>query len=73
MLTSKTLKYLAGLTAVLFIASWAMGDDNDVLWILDDVVWYGLLLCALTLIVLSATVLVRHLSSPARRAEHSTK
>jgi hypothetical protein len=59
MLTSKTLKYLAAATAVLFAASAAIGDDRDVLVIVDDLIWFGFLLCALTLIVLSVGVLVR--------------
>lgn len=59
MLTSKTLKYLAATTAVLFAASAAIGDDRDVLVIVDDLIWFGFLLCALTLIVLSVGVLVR--------------
>ena len=59
MVTKKTLKYLAAATAVLLVASAAIGDDRDVLWIVDDVVWFGFLLCALVLIVLSVGVLVR--------------
>ena len=73
MLTSKTLKYLAVLTAVLFVATAAIGSDNDVLWIVDDVVFFGFLLSALTLLVLSATVLVRSVKASqrdsSRRAE----
>lgn len=61
MLTANTLKYLAALTAVLFVASAAIGSDNDTLWIVDDLVWYGFLLCAVALIVLSAGVLARSL------------
>jgi hypothetical protein len=63
MLTAKTLKYLAAVTAVLFAASAAIGEDGDVLWIVDDLVWFGFLLCAIALIVLSAGVLVRSLKS----------
>jgi hypothetical protein len=59
MVTSKTLKYLAAVTAVLFAASAVIGSGNDVLYIVDDLVWFGFLLCALTLIVLSLGVLVR--------------
>ena len=68
MLTAKTLKYLAAVTAVLFAASALIGSDNDVLWILDDVIWFGLLLCVVLLIVLTAAVLARSLRS-SRRAE----
>jgi hypothetical protein len=59
MLTAKTLKYLAAVTAVLFAASAAIGDDRDILYIIDDLVWYGFLVCALTLIVLTVGVLLR--------------
>jgi hypothetical protein len=63
MLTAKTLKYLAVVTAVLFAAVAAIGDDRDVLWVVDDIMWFGFLLCAVALIVLSAGVLVRSLKS----------
>ena len=66
MLTAKTLKYLAAVTAVLFALAAAIGEGNDVLWIVDDIVWFGFLLCALTLVVLSAGVLVRSLK-PSQR------
>jgi hypothetical protein len=59
MLTAKTLKYLAAVTAVLFVASAAIGNDRDVLYIVDDLIWYGFVLCALTLIVLTVGVLLR--------------
>jgi hypothetical protein len=63
MLTANTLKYLAALTAVLFAAAALIGSDNDVLWILDDIVFVGFIICAILLIALSATVLVRHLTA----------
>jgi hypothetical protein len=63
MLTANTLKYLAIVTAVLFAAVAAIGDDRDVLWVVDDILWFGFLLCAVALIVLSAGVLVRSLKS----------
>ena len=66
MLTAKTLKYLAAATAVLFALAAVIGEEREVLWIVDDVVWFGFLLCALTLIVLSAGVLVRSLKSSER-------
>jgi uncharacterized membrane protein YqjE len=68
MLTANTLKYLAAVTAVLFAASALIGDDRDVLWILDDVIWFALLLCGVLLIVLTAAVLARSVRS-SRRAE----
>jgi hypothetical protein len=63
MLTAKTLKYLAIVTAVLFAAGAAIGEDGDVLFIVDELVFFGFLLCAVLLIVLSAGVLVRSLKS----------
>ena len=62
MLTANTLKYLAALTAVLFAVGALIGSDNDVLWILDDIIFVGFIICAILLIALSATVLVRHLT-----------
>ena len=67
MLTAKTLKYLAAVTAVLFVAAAALGSDNDFLWIVDDLVWYGFLLCAIVLVVLSAGVLARSVKSSGRQ------
>ena len=40
-----------------------IGEDNDVLWIVDDIVFFGFILCAIALIALSAGVLVRSLKS----------
>jgi hypothetical protein len=73
MLTAKTLKYLAALTAVLFAGAAAIGEDRDVLWILDDILFFGFLLCAMALIVLSAGVLVRSLKSSRQRGERGTE
>jgi hypothetical protein len=58
----KTLIGLASVTLVLFIAAAAIGENNDVLWILDDIVFFGFLACALALVVLSVAVLVRALT-----------
>jgi hypothetical protein len=63
MLTAKTLKYLAAATAVLFAIGAAIGEDRDVLWIVDDLLLVGFLLCAIALIVVSAGVLVRSVKS----------
>lgn len=68
MLTAKTLKYLAAVTAVLFAIVALIGDDRDVLWIVDDVLWFGFLICALLLVVLTIGVLVRGMKS-SRHAE----
>jgi hypothetical protein len=55
----KTLIGLAVATLVLFVAAGAMGSDNDVLWIVDDIVFFGLIGCALALVTLSIAALVR--------------
>lgn len=68
MLTAKTLKYLAAVTAVLFAAGAAIGEEGDFLWIVDDLVFFGFLLCAVVLIALSVGVLVRNLKSSSREA-----
>ncbi len=63
MLTAKTLKYLAVATAVLFAVGALIGEDRDFLFIVDELVFVGFLLCAVALIVLSAGVLVRSVKS----------
>jgi hypothetical protein len=50
-------------TAVLFAVGALIGEDRDFLWIVDEIVWFGFLLCAIALIVLSAGVLIRSLKS----------
>jgi hypothetical protein len=59
MFTSKTLKILAAVTLVEFAASAAIGEDRDVLWVLDDILFVGLILSVLALVVLSVGVLVK--------------
>jgi hypothetical protein len=59
MINRSTLAALAAVTFVLFVAGAAIGEDNDVLWIVDDIVWVGFLLCALALVVSTIAVLVR--------------
>lgn len=66
MINRTTLIVLAGVTFVLLFASAAIGQDGDVLWIVDDIVWFGFLGCALALIVLSVGVLVRSLTRSRR-------
>ncbi len=60
-------------TFVLLLASAAMGQDfgegNALLWILGEVVWFGFLLCALVLVVLTVGVLVRSLG----RSRHGAR
>jgi hypothetical protein len=59
MINRNTLIGLAIATAVLFVAAAAIGEDNDVLWIVDDIVYFSFIGCALALVVLSVAVLVR--------------
>jgi hypothetical protein len=57
--TAKTLKILAAVTLVEFAATAAIGDGRDVLWILDDVLFFALILSVLALIVLTVGTLVK--------------
>jgi hypothetical protein len=57
-----TLIGLAVATLVLFIAGAAIGEDNDVLWIVDDIVFFGFLGCAVALVALSIAALVRSMT-----------
>ena len=59
MINRTTLAVLAAVTFALFVAGAAIGQDNDVLWIVDDIVFIGFLLCALALVVSTIAVLVR--------------
>ena len=62
MINRKTLIGLAVATLVLFIAGSAIGEDNDVLWIVDDLVFFGFLGCVVALVALSIAALVRSLT-----------
>jgi hypothetical protein len=55
----KTLIGLAAVTLVLFVAAGAIGEDNDVLWVVDDIVFFGFIGCVVALVALSITALVR--------------
>ena len=59
MINRTTLAVLAAVTFALFVAGAAIGQGNDVLWIVDDLVFIGFLLCALALVVSTIAVLVR--------------
>jgi hypothetical protein len=58
----KTLIGLAVATLVLFVAAGVIGSDNDVLWIVDDLVFFGLIGCVVALVALSIAALVRSLT-----------
>ena len=62
MINRKTLIGLAAVTVVLFVAAGAIGEDNDVLWIVDDLVYFGFIGCLLALVALSIAALVRSLT-----------
>jgi hypothetical protein len=68
MINRKTLIGLAALTLVLFVAAGAIGEDNDVLWIVDDIVFFAFIGCAVALLVLCVGVLVRSLADTRRRS-----
>jgi hypothetical protein len=59
MFTAKALKILAAVTLVEFAVSAAIGDGRDVLWILDDVLFFALILSVLALVVLTVGTLVK--------------
>ena len=62
MINRKTLIGLAAVTLVLFIAGGAIGEDKDVLWIVDEIVFFGFIGCAVALVALSITALVRSMT-----------
>jgi hypothetical protein len=50
---------LAGVTFVLLVIASLIGPDRDVLWIVDDIAFFGFLASALLLILLTVAVLAR--------------
>jgi hypothetical protein len=62
MFTAKTLKILAAVTLVELAVSAAIGSGHDVLWILDDVLFFALILSVLALVVLTVGTLVKSLT-----------
>jgi hypothetical protein len=59
MFTARTLKILAAVTLVELAVTAAIGDGRDVLWILDDVLFFALILSVLALIILTVGTLVK--------------
>ena len=59
MITRRNYAVLAAVTFALFIAAGAVGSGNDVVWVLDDIVFFGFLGCALLLIGMTVAILVR--------------
>ena len=72
MINRTVLIALAAVTLVLFGGSAIIGENNDVLWILDDIVWFGFLACALALLVLCVGVLVRSVSRTSRTSRRAS-
>jgi hypothetical protein len=75
MINRKTLIGLAAATFVLLVVGAVMGEDfgegNAVLWTLGDIVWFSLIGCALALIALTVTVLVRAMTRSRRTPSSS--
>jgi hypothetical protein len=68
MFTAKNLKILAAITLVEIAASAAIGENRDVLWILDDVLFFALILSVLLLVVLTVGVLAKSRRTPDARS-----
>jgi hypothetical protein len=71
MVNRKTLAWLAAVWFVLFVVGGLIGEDHDVLWIVDDIIWYALLLSSAALVVMSVTVLVRWFTRSGRESKVS--
>ena len=65
MINRKTLIALAFATLVLTVVGSFVGEDNDVLWILDDIIFFGWIGCLLALVGLSVAALARSLRTAA--------
>jgi hypothetical protein len=59
MFTRRNYVILAAITAALFVSVGAIGSDHDVLWILDDVLFFGFIASALLLVVMTIGILVK--------------
>lgn len=69
MINRKTLARLAFVTLILMVISATIGEDRDVLYIVDDIVWYSLIVCSLSLVVLTVAVLAKSVrGTDAKRA-----
>ena len=62
MINRKTLIGLAAVTLILVVIGGAIGEDNDVLWIVDDIVFFGFIGCVVALVALSIAALVRSMT-----------
>jgi hypothetical protein len=59
MINRRNYAILAAVTFVLCVAAFAIGEHNDVLYIVDDIVFYGFVACTLALIAMTVAILVR--------------
>ena len=59
MINRRTLAVLAGVTFVLLLIAALIGEGRDVLWVVDDIVFFGFLISAVLLILLTVAVLAR--------------
>lgn len=59
MINRRTLGVLALITLALIPLNVYIGEDRDFLWIVDDIAFYGFLLCLLLLVVMTVAVLAR--------------
>jgi hypothetical protein len=62
MINRRNYLILAVVTLVLFVVTGLIGQDHDVLWILDDVLFFSLLLSGVLLLAMTVAVLVRAVS-----------
>ncbi len=69
MINRRNYLILASLTLVLFVTAGLIGGGRDVLWIVDDIIWFGFLACTLLLVVMTVAVLVRAVSG--RGSKHA--
>jgi hypothetical protein len=61
MITRRNYIVLAVVTLVLFVVGGAIGEGRDVLWIVDDITFFGFIACALLLVAMTVAILVRSL------------
>jgi hypothetical protein len=59
MFTRTVLVRLAAVTLVLWALGFAIGSDHDVLYIVDDVLFFAIIFCTIALIVVTAGAFVR--------------
>jgi hypothetical protein len=59
MINRRNYAVLAGVTFVLFVVTGAIGSGKDVLWVLDDILFFGFLLSAVLLIAMTVAILVK--------------